>query len=216
MQTEVLFKTDSLGRITEINEPSNLPAPLFFLGRTKQGNRIHFNTYFPESYKNKIIEVINQDQTTINLAKLIGILNKVKTISNLWVGPAYVFPENFMMTSNAVKITNENKELLEIGFPNLLEQFKWRQPFFAIIKDGRAVSVCCSARKSTKAAEASVETMEAYQGQGYGTETVIAWANQVRKEGLLALYSTAWDNFSSQAIAKKLNLYSYGIDLHIS
>lgn len=61
-----------------------------------------------------------------------------------------------------------------------------------------------------------METLKAYQGRGYGTETVIAWAREIQKEGLLPLYSTAWDNFPSQAIAKKLNLYKYGIDLHIS
>jgi hypothetical protein len=38
IQAEVLFKHDKLGRITDINEPKPSEAPLFFLGRTKEGN----------------------------------------------------------------------------------------------------------------------------------------------------------------------------------
>jgi RimJ/RimL family protein N-acetyltransferase len=137
-------------------------------------------------------------------------------MSNIWIGPAHLFPDNFDMNSKAVKITYQNRGLLQTGFPNTYKQMEWREPVFAIIENGIAVSVCCCARKNLQAAEASVETLAEYQGRGYGTETVIAWANEIQRGGLFALYSTAWYNFSSQAIAKKLNLYQYGIDLHIS
>jgi hypothetical protein len=216
IQTEVLFKIDSLMRITEINEPTKLVAPFFFLGRTKEGNVIRFNKTYPEFDKAKILELVNNNQTNIELGKLIINVSKLKPISNIWMGPAYVFPKEFNMTSKAIKITNDNKDLLQTGFPNLIKEFEWRQPIYVIIQDGIAVSVCCSARKSTRGAEASVETLESYQGFGYATSSVIAWAIEVKKAGLQPLYSTAWDNFSSQAIAKKLNLYKYGVDLHIS
>ncbi|MGG2066953.1 hypothetical protein [Bacillus sp. S14(2024)] len=49
IQADVLFKYDSSGRMTEINEPEGLVAPLFFLGRTREGNVIRFNTMFPNS-----------------------------------------------------------------------------------------------------------------------------------------------------------------------
>lgn len=216
IQTEVLFKIDHLKRITEINESTDLIAPFFFLGRTKEGNVIRFNKTFPDHHKIKIFEVVNNNQNNIELGNLIMNVSKLKQISKIWMGPAYVFPENFNMTSNAIKITNDNKELLRMGFPNLIQHFEKRQPVYAIIQNGIAVSVCCSARKSSRGAEASVETLDSYQGCGYGTSSVIAWANEIRKAALYPLYSTAWDNFSSQTIAKKLNLYKYGVDLHIS
>jgi GNAT superfamily N-acetyltransferase len=216
IQAEVLFKFDNLERMTEVNEPLRIVAPLFFLGRTKEGNVIRFNKSFSSSQKHKVLEVINKSESNVDIGNILICLNTVKAISKIWIGPAYVFPENFKVTSNAVKITSENKELLQTGFPNLIKEFEWRQPCFAIIQDGIAVSICCSARKSTKAAEASVETLKDYQGKGYGTQCVIEWANEVKKDGLQPLYSTAWDNFSSQAIAKKLGLYQYGIDFHIS
>ncbi|MFD0772254.1 GNAT family N-acetyltransferase [Bacillus sp. CGMCC 1.60114] len=216
IQADVLFKYDSSGRMTEINEPGGLVAPLFFLGRTREGNVIRFNEIFPNPKVGKVLQVINNNEHIVDLRNLIVILNEIRPINSIWMGPAYIFPENFHMTSDAVRITNENKELLKVDFPNLFEEFEWRQPCFAIIQDGIAVSVCCSARKSAKAAEASVETLEAYKGNGYGTKSVIAWANEIKKEGLHPLYSTAWDNFSSQAIAKKLGLHKYGVDFHIS
>ncbi|PHA03317.1 GNAT family N-acetyltransferase [Bacillus pseudomycoides] len=216
LQADVLFKYDSSGRMTELNAPGGLVAPLFFLGRTREGNVIRFNKISPNPKMDKVLQVINNNEHIVDLSSLIVILNEIRPISSIWIGPAYVFPENFNMTSVAVRVTNENKELLKVGFPDLFEEFEWRHPCFAIIQDSNAVSVCCSARKSTKAAEASVETLEAYKGNGYGTKSVIAWANEVKKEGLHPLYSTAWDNFSSQAIAKKLGLYKYGVDFHIS
>lgn len=215
IQVGVLFKNDRYGRITKINEPLGLDAPLFFLGRTKEGNVLRFNANFPDSFKELIVN-LNQDQANIDLAKLMMTLNKIKTINNIWIGPAYVFSEDFAMSSNAVKISKENIGILQKGFPNLINELEWRQPIFAIIEHGIAVSVCCSARKNVNAVEASVETLEGYQGKGYGTESVIAWARESRNAGLIPLYSTSWDNFSSQTIAKKLNLYRYGIDLHFS
>ncbi|WP_078380002.1 GNAT family N-acetyltransferase [Sutcliffiella halmapala] len=216
IQADVLFKHDSLGRMTEINEPLNIDGPFFFLGRTKEGNVVRFHNSFPNLKMKTVLEVINNDERNVDLGKIIEVINEIKAISSIWIGPAYVFPESFNMNSNAVKITNENKELLIKDFPNLFKQFEWRQPCFAIIADGNAVSVCCSARKSTKAAEASVETLEGYKGKGYGTNSVIAWGNELKKEGLQPLYSTAWDNFSSQSIAKKLGLHKYGVDFHLS
>ncbi|GGB43007.1 GNAT family N-acetyltransferase [Fictibacillus barbaricus] len=216
IQANVLFKYDSLGRMTELNEPQSIDAPLFFLGRTREGNVVRFHKNFPNSNVNKVIEVINNNEDNVDLKKLIEVINEINLISRIWMGPAYVFPESFNMKSNAVKITNNNKELLRKDFPNLFKEFEWRQPCFAIIEDGCAVSVCCSARKSAKAAEASVETLEGYKGKGYGTESVIAWANEIKKEKLKPLYSTAWDNFSSQSIAEKLGLHKYGLDFHLS
>ncbi|MGG2093512.1 GNAT family N-acetyltransferase [Bacillus sp. S13(2024)] len=216
IQADVLFKYDNSGRMTEINEPGGLVAPFFFLGRTREGNVIRFNTIFPNSKMDKVLQVINNNEHIVDLKNLIVIVNEIRPIRSIWMGPAYVFPENFNMTSDAARVTNENRELLKVGFPNLLGEFEWRQPCFAIIQDGIAVSVCCSARKSAKAAEASVETLEAYKGNGYGTKSVIAWANEIKREGLHPLYSTTWDNFSSQAIAKKLGLHKYGVDFHIS
>nr|WP_237391811.1 GNAT family N-acetyltransferase [Paenibacillus dendrobii] len=81
--------------------------------------------------------------------------------------------------------------------------------------EGEVVSVCCSARISGKAAEASLKTMEAYRGQGLAPRVVQAWCSEVARQGLIPLYSTSWDNLSSQTVARKLGLHPYGMDLNI-
>ncbi|MCF6411043.1 GNAT family N-acetyltransferase [Pseudalkalibacillus salsuginis] len=214
IQTEVLFNIDNLKKITGLNEPTETPAPFLFIGRTKTGNIIRFNKSFSEFEESKILKLVDDRIDSMNLGKLIINVSKLRQISSVWMGPAYVFPEGFNMTSNATKITNDNKDLLLKEFPHLIDDFEWRQPIYAIMQDGKAVSICSSARKSLKGAEASVETLTRYQGNGYATRCVVAWAAEVRKLGLKPLYSTAWDNFSSQSVAKKLNLYQYGVDLH--
>jgi hypothetical protein len=217
IQAEVLFQYDKFGRIQQINEPLKMDAPLFFLGRTKDGNVTKFHSSLSNTKISEIKKVIAEDSTNVNLSKLMNMFkSSSQPIKNLWIGPAYVFLNNINRPFGAKKVTKENKHLLLEGFPTIFEQLEWRQPCFGIIEDGFVVSVCCSARRSSSAAEASVETLEEYRGRGYSVQTAIAWANALQKEGIIPLYSTSWDNFSSQAVAKKLKLYPYGIDFHIS
>jgi hypothetical protein len=216
IQVEVLFKHNHLGRLTEINEPSKLQAPLFFLGRTKLGNIIRFNNELDHSMICKMNQYLTESDSKVDLATITTILKKEAPINNFWMGPAYVFPDNIKKPSSAIKITDGNKTFLQTFFPHLVNKLEWIQPCFVILKDGDAVSVCCSARRSSLAAEASLETVVTYRGRGFGLETATAWAMEIQKEKRIPLYSTAWDNFSSQSVAKKLNLHQYGIDLHIS
>ncbi len=53
---------------------------------------------------------------------------------------------------------------------------------FGNCKNEKVVSVCCSARSTPVAAEASVETLAEFQGNGYGTDGVTAWAISIKEE----------------------------------
>jgi len=85
----------------------------------------------------------------------------------------------------------------------------------AVVEDDEAVSLCFSARLTERAAEAGVQTLEAYRGRGYAPAAVIAWAHAIRATGQIPLYSTSWDNRASQAVARKLGLVQYGVDLSL-
>jgi predicted GNAT family acetyltransferase len=85
----------------------------------------------------------------------------------------------------------------------------------AVVADDAAVSLCFSARLTERAAEAGVETLEGYRGRGYAPAVVLAWAQAIRASGRVPLYSTSWDNRASQAVARKLGLVQYGVDLSL-
>lgn len=79
----------------------------------------------------------------------------------------------------------------------------------AIVEDGYPVSICFCARHSDEAAEAGLETAEAFRGRGFGPRVTAAWALAVRAAGLVPLYSTAWSNNASLSVAGKLGLVAY-------
>jgi len=82
----------------------------------------------------------------------------------------------------------------------------------AIVENGYPVSVCFSARGSSIAAEAGVETAVGFRGRGFGPRVTAAWASAVRAAGRVPLYSTDWSNESSLVLARKLGLEAYAAD----
>ncbi|MRB30291.1 GNAT family N-acetyltransferase [Bacillus thuringiensis serovar medellin] len=60
------------------------------------------------------------------------------------------------------------------------------------------------------------ETLAEFQEHGYGTDVVTAWAISIQEEKRIPLYSTSWDNYASQAVARKIKLINYGMNLHIT
>ncbi|MFD2445948.1 GNAT family N-acetyltransferase [Bacillus sp. CGMCC 1.16607] len=212
----VLFKHDSKNQMTVINEPPFDVAPSIFIGGTRQGNIIRYSNMLNTRLIEKAERLIAENPGDY-LGEVINILSTDGRINDLSIGPAYVFPNvRNRFCSKVIQVTNENKELLKPHFPYTFEEFEYKQPCFVVIEDHIPVSLCCSARQTSKAAEASVYTHEDYRGKGYGIEVSNAWAQEVQKQGRTALYSTSWDNFSSQSVARKLQLIQYGTDIHIS
>ncbi|MEH6935739.1 GNAT family N-acetyltransferase, partial [Bacillus sp. JJ783] len=182
IQAEVLFVHNQVGKMICVNEQGNPKAPRFFLGRTREGNikRYHYN--LDSEMISKIEKLILECSNHIEITKIIKVLNDERTVENIWVGSAYMFPNNLNKPTRAIQITEKNKELLRENFPNLIEQMEWRQPYFAIVENEQVVSICCSARSSPEASEASVETLAEFQGNGYGSDVVTAWAISVKEE----------------------------------
>jgi predicted GNAT family acetyltransferase len=87
-----------------------------------------------------------------------------------------------------------------------------RSPVLAVVEAGHAVSVCFCARRSDVAAEAGLQTAEAFRGRGFGTRVTAAWALAIRASGRIPLYSTSWTNGASLAVARKLGLVAYASD----
>lgn len=116
--------------------------------------------------------------------------------------------------TGVVAIDQDNAHLLEPLMPDWLPDVPHRRPFIAAVAEGRAVAVCASVRISPHAHEAGVETHPDYRRRGLARAVVWSWAGAVQALGAAPLYSTAWDNEGSLAVAAELGLELIGVDYH--
>jgi hypothetical protein len=124
-------------------------------------------------------------------------------------GPAFLFPDAVSEPDGIVFVQDER--LLEHNFRGWIpgEIAAGRSPVTAITRDGHPVSICFSARSSDVAAEAGVETAEAFRARGFGSRVTAAWALAVRASRRVPLYSTSWTNHASLSLARRLGLVAY-------
>lgn len=226
-----LFRLDEDGRLLAVNEaggpqPGDPPAPRFFLGRTRVGNVARCRRDVPVEIVRELERLVAQEPIAADLGNeppatrdaLLAVLRQHGEIRNEWHGPAYRFPEADQGPSAmpVVAIDGGNAELLVGPFAWARTLLPDVRPCVAVVRGGAAVAVCHSSRRSAVAAEAGVETLPDVRGRGYGTAVVAAWARAVRREGLLPLYSTSWDNTASQRLARRLGLVPYAEDWHVA
>ncbi len=220
LQTETLFVQNEAKRLLYTNEPDKPEAPRFFLGRTNQGHLCRFRNDLPEKLCQELAELAGETEVWRldepgNLQPFQSILRQHGPIQSVESGPAYRFPVQVYAAPNVVTITAANADLLEKHFAELKAVLEYKQPCVAVV-EGSAVSVCCSARTSSQAVEAGLETVPTARGQGYAAQVVKGWAAAVTKSGRIPLYSTSWENGASRVVAKKLGLIIYATDLHFT
>ena len=225
LQVESLFTHDARGRICFVREPGGDRAPRFFLGRTREGNLWRCREDLAEETVRELEglasdEPVRDDLRTPprNLGAFLAALGPYAGSQPASWGPAYRFPDRLVLPAKVTRLARVDLHLLELmgwGPDESTEGFEAREPYMAVIEDGAAVSLCRSARLTAQAAEAGVDTVEAYRGRGYASAVVAAWAHAIRAGGRIPLYSTSWDNPASQAVARRLGLVQYGTDLSL-
>ncbi|MCQ4088431.1 GNAT family N-acetyltransferase [Saccharibacillus sp. JS10] len=215
IQAETLYLLNG-NQIIGINEPKqHTNAPLLFLGKTSTAIFKYSSVDLPQTVIEEVDQIIQKD---LNIVLLYNALSKYKSLKSIWTGPAYRIPElNIpIRDENICVITESNRHYLNRYFNDVNEEYEYRSPIIAFVDQHHAVSVCCSARKTNKAIEASLHTIEPYRGKGIATQLVSFWSDDVRSRGYIPLYSTSWDNLHSQRVAQKLGFVQYGIDFSIS
>ena len=145
-------------------------------------------------------EVAYRDQEAIK-----GLLAEDGPCGEVFQGQTYLLPGTLGpgQFPEAVHLTEAQRPLLEAYHPGM-NVCDWTT--YGIIRDGRIVSTCTSAREDERAGEAYVYTVPAYRKRGYGRQVTAAWAHHLRRQGKIAFYSHAWDNPASQAVARSLDL----------
>jgi RimJ/RimL family protein N-acetyltransferase len=223
LHVEALFTHDAEGQLVRVNEPAGTPAPRFFLGRTAEGAVWRFRHDVDRDLRRDLEAAIEGDvvrehvlDSPISPSRYEDILARFAPVQRTWTGPAFSFPQELPKTLDTVLVTEENAQLLRRHLQEWLPDVRLCQPMFALTVDGHVVAVCCSVRTTSTAHEAGVETATPYRGRGYAAQVVTAWARAVRDMSRVPLYSTAWQNEASRAVARKLALIRFGSDLHIT
>jgi hypothetical protein len=220
-----LFTHGRDGRILLVNEPDKplTPAPRFFLARTHEGSIWRFRADLSDDICEQLAFLCASEpslrpdsyDSPRHAEEFKQLLEIPSTPIESFSGLAYQFIDSGTTAENLVSVTEENAELLCGGFEEMIEELHAWQPFVALIKENRAVSLCRSVRITAAAHEAGVETLPEYRGRGYAKEVTPGWAQLVRQIGAIPLYSTSVDNEASQAVARKLGLKLYGATFSI-
>jgi len=227
LQVDALYTHDPRGRMRYVNEPRGTRAPRFFLGRTREGNIWRCRDDVAEGTVRELERLASEEPVRDDLraeprnleAFLAALRTDRASPSSAWryAGPAYRFPDELAPVA-VTRITRSSVHLLRLLPWDLVDtarEIEAYEPFMAVIEDDAAVSLCHSARLTDQAAEAGVETVEAYRGRGYASTVVAGWAYAIRATGRIPLYSTSWDNPASQAVARRLGLVQYATDLSL-
>lgn len=217
------FVLDEHGRIVSTREPGANRGPLLTVVKSKQACAWAVRADIPPALASEIDRLAQTESPPLDLqqapaqshryiALLIGRLAPGEATVRKAIesdGPAFEFPDTLVQSPDVVVI--EDEQLLDRNFSGWVpgEIEAGCAPVMAIVEDGYPVSVCFCARRSDTAAEAGVETAEAYRGRGYAPLVTAAWAHAVRNSGRIPLYSTSWSNKASLAVARKLNLTMY-------
>lgn len=122
-----------------------------------------------------------------------------------------------MEADGTIWLVGDELMRLAEGFPQLAEACREREPCAVVLEEGRVVSACyaATAPSPSGAVEAGVDTVVERRGLGLAAPLVVAWAREVRRRGGIPLYSTAWENRASRALARKLELIPFGGDLSL-
>jgi len=221
-QIATLFRLDAAGNLLAVNEQDEPSAPRLFLGRTKAGNRWHLRHDLPDDLRDELARILATEPVAADLAAppvtataLRAALAAQAPLVNEWSGPAWHFPEALPGAEIQATVLTDAAPL-QRTFPGWARDFATSQPGAAILREGEAVAVCCSARTSAGAAEAGVNTLPEWRGRGYARAVVVAWAGAVQAAGRIPLYSTSWDNAASRGVARRLELRLYAADFHLT
>jgi GNAT acetyltransferase len=221
---------DEAGRIVSTREPQATRGPLFAIVRSATACAWAVRADLPVDVVGELDRLAREEPPATDLRdapvfaeRYVSLLKGRVDSSQLPAtktrhsdGPAFAFPDALSRPTGIVFVDDEG--LFDRHFRGWVpgEIAAGRAPVMAIVEDGFPVSICFCARTSTIAAEAGLETAEAYRGRGYGTRVTAAWALAIRAAGRVPLHSTAWTNHASLAVARKLGLAAYACSWGLS
>jgi hypothetical protein len=214
LHLSTLFVLDGAGRIVSTREPGPGPGPRFSLIRSSSAVAWAVRADVSSELVGELARLAAEEPPAVPLQS--PPLHEQRYRALLGAEPnagsacaAFTFPDTLPAISDIVAVEDERLLQRHFGDWSPGEIAAGRAPVMAIVHDGWPVSVCFSARLSGVAAEAGLDTTEAFRGRGFGARVTAAWALAIRSTGRVPLYSCRWSNAASLAVARKLGLEMY-------
>lgn len=211
---------DARGRMLLSNEPSETarkPAQRVCLGRTRDGHVVTLRADVPDDVAKQIEDIVAREPTDFDLTAppagdtaIRSALAQHAPVSDDGSGPTYRFPDTIPTLGEAIRLTDDNRDLVRETFPWLHRAYAVWWPAFTVIHDGAGVAVCFSSRIGPQAMAAGTFTVPEFRGRGFASIATAAWGAAVRATGRIPFYGTSWDNLSSQGVARRAGLIMYG------
>jgi len=223
LHVETLFTMNDVGQLERINEPGGGPAPRFFMGVTDEGSGRWFRSDVDAELVLELEALpgfqapnLEAEPDPVLVERFGSCLARSGAVLKTWTGLAFRFPVDLPDLGPAIRVTPANSEVLEPHFRGWLGGVTRGVPMLAVLASGSAVSLCASARMTSAADQAGVETHPDFRGRGHGAAATSAWAKAVQAMGRTPLYSTSWENLSSRTLARRLGLVQFSADLHLT
>ena len=210
LHMQTLFSLNEEGLIVGTREPGAVHGPVFWIARGRDGCVWAARRDTPRHARRELARLAGDEPpaTDFRAPPVHARRYRSLVVGEVVAGPAFHFPHS-LPEPTGVAFANDGGTLLPHFSGWRADEVDGRTPIATVERDERAISVCCSARKSPLAAEAGLETAPAFRGHGFAARVTSAWALAVRVSRRVPLYSTSWDNVASQAVARKLRLSLY-------
>ena len=215
LQLRTLYNLDQRGRLVSTREPGEHRPPRFVLIRGPAACVWGIRDDVPDDIAGEVAALAATEpdapfeEQPLHAKRYMSLVG-----GRIESGPTYEFPRDMTMPEGISLI--EDPGSLDAELADLAPETDGRWPVYGVLDGDRAVSVCFCARMSDKAAEAGVNTVEAYRGRGLAPRVVAAWGSAIHASGRVPLYSTSWRNSASRSVAQKLGLRIYASDWNLA
>ncbi|MEQ8858184.1 MAG: GNAT family N-acetyltransferase [Pseudomonadales bacterium] len=216
---DALYVHNGRSELVRVNDWLRRPAPLLWIGFAANGTLWRFHEDVSARTRARIDDLIDQEpkggtsEVPLHDDSYRACLGANAAIAGptYWLASPSSGPGHRVVRVSAANAAILAQGGLEAWIPDIPHQ----QPMFASLARGRAVAVCASVRSTPVAHEAGVETLPDYRRQGHAAAAVAAWAQELRRGGIMPLYSTSWNNLASQAVARRVGFQAFGWEYRV-
>lgn len=215
LQLRTLYVLDADGRLVSTREPGSRRPPVLALVRGSESCAWGVRADVPNDLAAELGRLAGEEPPPADLRESPVHAERYLSLvdGRVECGPAFAFPDVITEPEDVVVVRERTS--LQGDFADLADEIAGRAPVLAVLEEDRAVSVCFCARRSDEAAEAGLDTLETHRRRGLGARVTAAWALAIRESCRTPLYSTAWTNDASRAVARKLGLIAYASDWNL-